>query len=302
MELVAWLLAALVGLGFLTTAAFLTWTGGLLITSNKATRRIEDDWGSFARDLGLAHSGRTGTQRVFRGLLAKRRLTLTALEHESGIDWWVRIGTWRPIAHRNDLPNRGRLLSGDVEFTLRKVPRRELGARLAELAVVVRELEAEVAAPWIELGKRHGLEPEWIDGPLLPRLVGHHEGRVLRLVEAEDDSGRYLEIRARWENAALGALEVARKDELVDASDFENPVLDMLLCARSDQMTAVRAAFQDTALTEAVLEVVHGHHGSRVYPGWVVLQTRRGASEAPVVLAKVLSLSRLLSAADSAQP
>ncbi len=292
-EVAYWCMVLGVASVTLATVCGSVWISAVLLGRNRETRRIEDGWRRIAEGLHLHHSGRTGRERSFRGLLGGRKLTLTALEHDSGIDWVVRLATWRALPHRKDQP--GQLLDGDMEFRLRKVGLQDIVERLEGLLVVLEELEAGVDRPWLEAGAAIGLRADPPIGGMLPTLSGEVDGRAVRMLQREDDLGRFIEIRARWSNPALGALEVARKGVIDDEMDLDNPVLGMLLGTRSDRIEAVVTAFADERLTETLLEVIHGNEGSRVLPGWVVTQTRRGPECASELLAATLRLARMLS-------
>jgi len=293
MEFAIWLVALGVTLVIVTPVAgggVFAWHSAWKIS--RRNRLIEDDWAAFAEGLGLHHSGRSGSARIFRGLAGKRRMKLEALEHDSGTDWVVRLATWRRLPHRNDYPHRGRVTDDEIEFTLRKVDRRDMPKRIEELLGVLASLEESEDQAWRAAGERYGLAAEARHGKLLPALSG--EG--VRVVQREDDLGRFLEVRARWNNPSLGALEIARKGILDVEVEADNPVLAMLVSVMSDKPDEVRRLLAREDVTEAVLEVVHGFPGSRVLPGWVVLQARMEPVGVDELLQKALRLRDLLGA------
>ena len=294
MEAILWTFAALAMMA--TTVVFVAgmFLSQRVLLRNREARRIEDRWRRFAEERGLHHGGRTGDTRVLRGVIDGRRLRIEAIEHPRGLDWIVLLAAHRPLPHRRDLPPRTRLVEGGVEFTLRRLREEDFDARIDELLERVRAMEDAFDTPWREAGARFGLRPEPRVGARLPTLSGTVDADPVRMLQREDELGTFIEVRARWTNPRLGALEVARKGLLAEEIDLDNPVLGMLLSAWSDQPEAVRARFADDTVTEALLEVVHGHEGSRVLPSWVVLQSREGPEHAEALLRAALRLRALL--------
>ncbi len=143
-----------------------------------------------------------------------------------------------------------------------------LSPALDRAAALVDALVMAWERPWQALEDRHGLVRA---DPLQPgrvALEGEVGGHRLRLDEVLRDGGLRTEL---WLSAALPfELEVVERG-LADAegwaplrSTMGNPVLDMLVAVRCEDLERCRALLADDVLTGALLAVVHGRPGSRV--------------------------------------
>ena len=134
------------------------------------------------------------------------------------------------------------------------------------------ELERVVEAPFREASERSGLRLGFGDGAG-PRLKGWSREVA---VEVWIDEQLDTRIEAAFHHPGLPEdLVVMHKDRLAGNVDLDDPVLGMLVSARCSEPEVLSEVLGREGVSEALLEVVHAHPGSRVIGGRVELVARR---------------------------
>ncbi|MCP4808426.1 MAG: hypothetical protein GY913_06040 [Proteobacteria bacterium] len=163
------------------------------------------------------------------------------------------------------------------------------------LIELVESIEDAFDEGWLELGRSWSLVPGLRQGTGRPPLSGMVEGRR---VEARYRIDGSLEVRAGWSNPRLAELVVARREDLPEALDLDNPVVGMLLGVWHPDPACARRLFADDELSEAMLAVVHAHPGSVVQRGAVLLRAHQVPdAELAAVVGATIRLAGLLSRA-----
>ena len=192
------------------------------------------------------------------------------------------LSRWDPGRDRGPMPTaQGErahivLRPDSMELGFRDVYTLGVDSLLDLVAALAEALEQEEDRPWQELQERYGLERQG------ERLHGPALGHALNVQYV----GGQTRVQVGWAPGSLPADLVVRHKEHLEGQPvaLANPVLGMLVAARTSDPVALDRALQDEELAGAVLAVVHAFPGSTVRSGRVELKApgrlKRGLADA----------------------
>ncbi len=174
---------------------------------------------------------------------------------------------------------------------------REIGTRYLEFVELIRALDGALSRPWSRMAEREGLSLR--RSRRRTRVEGQWGG--LNLTAVADSGGGGDPCRSRIQVGIPGELPrglwITRRDEDAPAGclDLPDPVVGHMLCVRCQRPELAVELLDDDDLRAALLEVVHGHPGSRVQGDAVVLEVDQFLGEAiEEKVAMAVNLARAL--------
>jgi len=200
-----------------------------------------------------------------------------------------------PLVRRRlrGLSGRLRLRGGIFEVRFSRISAVGLGERVWKAIDMAQALLDSVERPMSELAKLHGLTKRVLPGGLAL------EGRLRDLeviIESGSPEGRDLRtlIQVARPEGVPPDLGVVLKEEGLGL-ELGDPILDPLLSVTCSDEDAARTLLMDDELRGCLLAVVHGHPGSRVEEGAVLLEVPGLAGpETDELLVEALALGAAL--------